>query len=182
MKRIIMKTTKFCSPQRVVITKSIQNDCFVNKTRVYNTGFYEIVDSYKKAGYKIIRCYSGTVREWGNMCDMSDLTSELSIYDRYGTSRRVDYKSVLWHVIHILTIAIKANSTNKYEKMLLRTIISDICRYAVINNANAYDPGYVKFALKHLKNVEETPAIIVLKRDLADLLDTSHFYNKKVCI
>jgi hypothetical protein len=31
-------------------------------------------------------------------------------------------------------------------------------------------PGYVKYALKHLKNVEETPAIIVLKRDLEDLL------------
>lgn len=50
MKRIIMQNTftKFCSPQRVVITKTIQNDCFVNISRVFNTGFYELVDSYKK--------------------------------------------------------------------------------------------------------------------------------------
>ena len=173
MKRIIMQSTKFCSSQRVVITKSIQNDCFVNKSRVINTGFYEVVDAYKKAGYRIVRCYSGTVREWGNMCDMNDLTSELSIYDRYGTSRRVDYKSVLWRVIHTLTVAIKAYSTNKVEKMLLRTIISDICRHAVVNSA--YDPRYARYALKRLKNVEETPAITVLKRDLAELLNTSHF-------
>ena len=173
MKRIIMKTTKFCSPQRVVITKSIQNDCFVNKTRVYNTGFYEIVDSYKKAGYKIIRCYPGTVNEWGNMCDMNDLTSELSIYNRYDTSKYTNYEFTLEKVIHTLTVAIKANSTSAAEKMLLRTIISDICRYAVVNWKHA--PGYVKYALKHLKNVEETPAITVLKRDLTDLLDKSHF-------
>ena len=170
MKRIIMQNTftKFRSPQRVVITKSIQNDCFVNNTRVINTGFYELVNSYKKAGYKIIKCYSGTVNEWGNMCDMNDLTSELSIYDRYGISMRVDYRSDLWHVIHMLTVAIKANSTNKAEKMLLRTIISDICRHSVV--IGAYDPRYVKYALKHLKNVEETPAIIVLKRDLTEML------------
>lgn len=166
MKRIIMKST--LTKKYAVITKSIQNDCFVNKNRVDNIGFYELVDSYKKAGYKIIRYYSGTVNEWGNMCDMNDLTSELSIYDRYDTSRHTDYKSALQKVIHTLTVAIKANSTNAAEKMLLRTIISDICRYAVVNWKHA--PGYVKYALKHLKNVEETPAIIVLKRDLEDLL------------
>ena len=169
MKRIIMQTTKFCSPQRVVITKTIQNDCFVNKSRVINTGFYEVVNSYKKAGYKIVKFYPGTVNEWGNMCDMNDLTSELSIYGRYGISRRADYKSVLWRVIHMLTVAIKANSTNKAEKMLLRTIISDICRHAVVNSA--YDPRYVRYALKRLKNVEETPAITVLKRDLTEMLN-----------
>ena len=75
--------------------------------------------------------------------------------------------------IHTLNVAIKTNRTIAAEKMLLRTIISDICRYAVVNWK--YAPGYVKYALKHLKNVEETPAIIVLKRDLADLLDISHF-------
>jgi len=175
MKRIIMQNTftKFRSPERVVITKTIQNDCFVNISRVFNTGFYELVDSYKKAGYEIIKCYSGTVNEWGNMCDMNNLTSELSIYDRYGTSRRVDYKSVKWHVIHWLTVAIKSNSTNKAEKMLLRTIISDICRHSVVNGA--YDPRYVRYALKRLKNAEETPAIIVLKRDLTESLNALHF-------
>ena len=168
MKRIIMRDT--ITKKYAVITKSIQNDCFVNKNRVDNIGFYELVDSYKKAGYKILRCYSGTVNEWGNMCDMNNLTSELSIYDRYNPEygKITDYKMVLQKVIHVLTIAIKANSTSAAEKMLLRTIISDICRYAVVNWKHA--PGYVKYALKHLKNVEETPAIIVLKRDLEDLL------------
>ena len=167
MKRIIMRDT--LTKKYAVITKSIQNDCFVNKRKVDNIGFYELVDCYKKAGYKIIRCYSGTVREWGNMCDMNDLTSELSIYDRYDTSKHTNYKFALDKVIHTLTVAIKANSTSAAEKMLLRTIISDICRYAVVNWKHS--PGYVKYALKHLKNVEETPAIIVLKRDLEDLLD-----------
>ena len=125
-----------------VITKSIQNDCFVNKNRVDNIGFYELVDSYKKAGYKIIKFYLGTVNEWGNMCDMNDLTSELSIYDRYDTSKHTNYKFALDKVIHTLTVAINWK----------------------------HSPGYVKYALKHLKNVEETPAIIVLKRDLEDLL------------
>ena len=142
MKRIIMRDT--LTKKYAVITKSIQNDCFVNKRKVDNIGFYELVDCYK------------------------DLTSELSIYDRYDTSKYTDYKFALEKVIHTLTVAIKANSTSAAEKMLLRTIISDICRYAVVNWKHS--PGYVKYALKHLKNVEETPAIIVLKRDLEDLL------------
>ena len=132
MKRIIMRDT--LTKKYAVITKSIQNDCFVNKRKVDNIGFYELVDTYKKAGYKIIRYYSGTVNEWGNMCDMNDLTSELSIA----------------------------------EKMLLRTIVADICRYTAVNYRLASVPMAV---LKQLKNVMETPAITVLKRDLTDLLN-----------
>ena len=156
----------------VIITKSIQNDCFVNKNRVDNIGFYELVDSYKKAGYKILRCYSGTVNEWGNMCDMNDLTSELSIYNRHGISKCgkiTDYKMVLQKVIHILTVAIKANSTNNSEKMMLRIIISDICRYGM-DTVNI--PAAV---LKRLAYAKETAAITVLRRDLTELLDKSHF-------
>ena len=172
MKRIIMRDT--ITKKYAVITKSIQNDCFVNKRKVDNIGFYELVDTYKKAGYKILKCYSGTVNEWGNMCDMNDLTSELSIYDRYSTKYDTvtDYKMVLQKVIHILTVAIKANSTSKAEKMLLRTIVADICRYTAVNYRLASVPMAV---LKQLKNVMETPAITVLKRDLTDLLDKSHF-------
>lgn len=172
MKRIIMRDS--LTKKYVYITKSIQNDCFVGKSRVSDIGFYELVDSYKKAGYKILKCIPGTVNEWGNMCDMNNLTSELSIYDRYSTKYDTvtDYKMVLQKVIHILTVAIKANSTSKAEKMLLRTIVADICRYTAVNYRLASVPMAV---LKHLKNVEETPAIIVLKRDLEDLLGKSHF-------
>ena len=164
MKRIIMRDT--ITKKYAVITKSIQNDCFVNKNRVDNIGFYELVDSYKKAGYKILRCYSGTVNEWGNMCDMNNLTSELSIYDRYNPEygKITDYKMVLQKVIHVLTIAVKANSTNNSEKMLLRTIISDICRYDV-DTVNI--PAAV---LKQLNYVKESAAIAVLRKDLTDLL------------
>ena len=104
------------------------------------------------------------------MCDMNDLTSELSIYDRYSTKYDTvtDYKMVLQKVIHILTVAIKANSTSKAEKMLLRTIVADICRYTAVNYRLASVPMAV---LKQLKNVIETPAITVLKRDLTDLLN-----------
>ena len=170
MKRIIMRDT--LTKKYAVITKSIQNDCFVNKNRVDNIGFYELVDSYKKAGYKILRCYSGTVNEWGNMCDMNDLTSSNSIYDRHGISKYgkiTDFKMILQKVIHILTIAIKANSTNNSEKMMLRIIISDICRYDV-DSVNI--PAAV---LKQLAYFKETPAITVLRRDLTDLLNASHF-------
>ena len=169
MKRIIMRDT--LTKKYAVITKSIQNDCFVNKRKVDNIGFYELVDTYKKAGYKILRCYSGTVNEWGNMCDMNDLTSELSIYDRYSTKYDTvtDYKMVLQKVIHILTVAIKANSTNNSEKMMLRIIISDICRYDV-DTVNI--PAAV---LKRLAYAKESAAIAVLRRDLTDMLDASHF-------
>lgn len=45
MKRIIMRDT--LTKKYAVITKSIQNDCFVNKRKVDNIGFYELVDTYK---------------------------------------------------------------------------------------------------------------------------------------
>ena len=170
MKRIIMRST--LTKKYAVITKSIQNDCFVNKNRVDNIGFYELVDTYKKAGYKILRCYSGTVNEWGNMCDMNDLTSSSSIYDRHGIlkyGKITDYKMLLQKVIHMLTIAIKANSTNNSEKMLLRIIISDICKYDV-DSVNI--PAAV---LKQLNYFKETAAITVLRRDLTELLNKSHF-------
>ena len=166
MKRVIMRdklTRKY-----VVITKSIQNDCFVNKHKVDNIGFYELVNTYKKASYKIIRCYSGTVNEWGNMCDMNNLTSELSIYDRYDTSKHIDYKSALQNVIHVLTATIKNNATSKSEKMLLRMFISDICKYA-----SKYT-NIPMIVLKWLKNFKEkSVAITALENELTIMLNKS---------
>ena len=165
MKRVIMRdklTRKY-----VVITKSIQNDCFVNKNRVDNIGFYELLNTYKKASYKIIRCYSGIVNVWGDMCDMNDLTSDLSVYDRYG-SNCVDHKSILQNVIHVLTSTIKNNTTNKSEKMLLRMFISDICKYA-----SKYT-NIPMIVLKWLNNFKEkSVAITALEKELTNMLNKS---------
>ena len=165
MKRIIMRdklTRKY-----VVITKSIQNDCFVNKHKVDNIGFYELVNNYKKASYKIIRCYFGTVSEWGDMCDMNNLTSELSIYDMY-CSNHVDYKSTLQNVIHVLTVAIKNDLTSKSEKIHLRMFISDICRYG------AKYTNIPMIVLKWLNNFKEkSVAITVLEKELTKMLNKS---------
>ena len=163
MKRVIMRNK--LTRKYVIITKSIQNDCFVNKHKVDNIGFYELVNTYKKASYKIIRFYSGTVSEWGNMCDMNNLTSELSIYDMY-CSNRVDYKSTLQSVIHVLTVAIKNDLTSKSEKMLLRMFISDICKYA-----SKYT-NIPMIVLKWLKNFKEkSVAITALENELTNMLN-----------
>ena len=165
MKRVIMRdklTRKY-----VVITKSIQNDCFVNKHKVDNIGFYELLNTYKKASYKIIRCYSGTVNEWGNMCDMNNLTSEMCIYDIH-CSNHVDCKSTLQNVIHVLTATIKNNDTNKSEKMLLRMFISDICKYA-----SKYT-NIPMIVLKWLNNFKEkSVAITALEKELTNMLNKS---------
>ena len=165
MKRVIMRDK--LNRKYVIITKSIQNDCFVNKHKVDNIGFYELVNTYKKASYKIIRCYSGTVSEWGCMCDMNNLTSELSIYDMY-CSNRVDYKSTLQNVIHVLTVAIKNNATSKSEKIHLRMFISDICKYA-----SKYT-NIPMIVLKWLKNFKEkSVAITALENELTNMLNKS---------
>ena len=67
-------------------------------------------------------------------------------------------------VIHMLNVAINAKCTDMDEKIFFGAIIKDI---------SELDPNSVNIpltALEYLKNVEETPAIIVLKRDLEDLL------------
>lgn len=165
MKRVIMRNK--LTRKYVIITKSIQNDCFVNKHKVDNIGFYELVNCYKKDGYKIIKCYSGTVSVWCNMCDMNNLTSELSIYDMY-CSNRVDYKSTLQNVIHVLTVAIKNNATSKSEKIHLRMFISDICKYA-----SKYT-NIPMIVLKWLKNFKEkSVAITALENELTNMLNKS---------
>ena len=79
MKRIIL--TGAFSKGYVVITKGLENDCYVNNRRVDNIGIYELIDTYKKLGCKIDKYTLGTVREWGNICDMNDLTSFKTIYE-----------------------------------------------------------------------------------------------------
>ena len=70
-------------------------------------------------------------------------------------------------VIHILNVAINAKCTDRDEKIFFGAIIKDI---------SELDPNTVNIpvtVIKYLGYVKESPAIIVLKRDLTDLLDIS---------
>ena len=71
-------------------------------------------------------------------------------------------------VIHMLNVAINAKCTDRDEKIFFGAIIKDI---------SELDPNSVNIpltALEYLRYVKESPAVAVLKRDLADLLDISH--------
>ena len=72
-------------------------------------------------------------------------------------------------VIHMLNVAINAKCTDRDEKIFFGAIIKDI---------SALDANTVNIpvtVIKYLGYVKESPAVAVLKRDLADLLDLSHF-------
>lgn len=75
-------------------------------------------------------------------------------------------------VIHMLNVAINAKCTDRDEKIFFGAIIKDISEL----DPNSADIPLT--ALKYLRYAKESPAIAVLKRDLADLLDLldiSHF-------
>ena len=72
-------------------------------------------------------------------------------------------------VIHMLNVAINAKCTDRDEKIFFGAIIKDI---------SALDADTVNIpqtVIRYLGYVKESAAISVLKRDLADLLDISHF-------
>ena len=72
-------------------------------------------------------------------------------------------------IIHMLNVAINAKCTDRDEKIFFGAIIKDI---------SALDPNTVNIPLKvfkYLGYVKQSAAITVLKIDLIDLLDKSHF-------
>ena len=72
-------------------------------------------------------------------------------------------------VIHMLNVAINAKCTDRDEKIFFGAIIKKI---------STLDPNTVNIPLtviRYLGYVKESPAVAVLRRDLADLLDKSHF-------
>ena len=76
-------------------------------------------------------------------------------------------------IIHMLNVAINAKCTDRDEKIFFGAIIKDI---------SALDPNTVNIPLKvfkYLGYVKQSAAITVLKIDLIDLLDRSHFSDKK---
>ena len=68
-------------------------------------------------------------------------------------------------VIKALAIAVSAKSTDEYEKMFLGQVAAEVSKYDV------YSVNIAEAALFYVSRLDETPAIIVLKRDLADLLN-----------
>ena len=78
-------------------------------------------------------------------------------------------KELKARVIHMLNVAINAKCTDKDEKIFFGAIIKDI---------SALDPNTVNIlqtVIRYMGYVKESAAIAVLKRDLEDLLDISHF-------
>ena len=72
-------------------------------------------------------------------------------------------------IIHMLNVAINAKCTDRDEKIFFGAIIKDI---------SALDPNTVNIPLKvfkYLGYVKQSAAITVLKIDLIDMLDRSHF-------
>ena len=72
-------------------------------------------------------------------------------------------------VIHMLNVAINAKCTDRDEKIFFGAIIKDI---------SALDADTVNIpqtVIRYLGYVKESAAIAVLRRDLTDLLDKSHF-------
>ena len=72
-------------------------------------------------------------------------------------------------IIHMLNVAINAKCTDRDEKIFFGAIIKDI---------STLDPNTVNIPLKvfkYLGYVKQSAAITVLKIDLIDLLDRSHF-------
>ena len=72
-------------------------------------------------------------------------------------------------VIRMLNVAINAKCTDRDEKIFFGAIIKDI---------SVLDPNSVNIPLKvfkYLGYVKESAAITLLKIDLIDLLDKSHF-------
>ena len=72
-------------------------------------------------------------------------------------------------IIHMLNVAINAECTDRDEKIFFGAIIKDI---------SELDPNSVNIPLKvfkYLGYVKQSAAITVLKIDLIDLLDRSHF-------
>ena len=72
-------------------------------------------------------------------------------------------------VIHMLNVTINAKCTDRDEKIFFGAIIKDI---SVLDANTVNIPLTV---IRYLGYVKESAAITVLKRDLTDLLDTSHF-------
>ena len=68
-------------------------------------------------------------------------------------------------MIKALSIAVSAKSTDEYEKMFLGQVAAEVSKYDV------YSVNIAEAALFYVSRLDETPAIIVLKRDLADLLN-----------
>ena len=72
-------------------------------------------------------------------------------------------------IIHMLNVAINAKCTDRDEKIFFGAIIKDI---------SALDPNTVNIPLKvfkYLGYVKQSAAITVLKIELIDTLDRSHF-------
>ena len=78
MKRIVLKDRY---NNIITITKALQNNCYVNHKKIDNIGIYELIKTYKYAGYKVFMYRTGQVYYWGSVCDMNSLQSFKTIFE-----------------------------------------------------------------------------------------------------
>lgn len=103
---------------------------------------------------------AGQLKELNHLADLGELEEK---------QKRDNMNEFKARVIHILNVAINAKCTDRDEKIFFGAIIKKI---------STLDPNTVNIPLtviRYLGYVKESPAIIVLKRDLTELLNTSHF-------
>ena len=81
MKRIVLKDRY---NNIITVTKALQNNCYVNHKKIDNVGIYELIKTYKYAGYKVATYRTGQVYYWGSVCDMNNLQSFKTIYELKG--------------------------------------------------------------------------------------------------
>lgn len=77
---------------------------------------------------------------------------------------------IAFKTVHALNVALYSSSIDRNEQILFKSIIDTIKLKVDCNKVNA-----AQRALDYLSLVKESPAITVLKRDLTDLLNKSHF-------
>lgn len=78
MKRILLKDRY---NNVISVTQSLQNNCYVNHKKIDNIGIYDLVRTYKYAGYKVSAYRIGQVYYWGSVCDMNNLQSFKTIFE-----------------------------------------------------------------------------------------------------
>ena len=122
---------------------------------------------------------AGQLKELNRLADLGELEEKQKILQNLHKVEGDTMEEFLKRkIIHMLKIAIKANITDRDEKIFFNAIIKDI---------SALDPNSINIpvtVINYLGYVKESAAITILKTDIRDLylrLYTSLF-TKIVCI
>lgn len=112
---------------------------------------------------------AGQLKELNRLADLGELEEKQKILQNLHKVEGDTMEEFLKRkIIHMLKIAIKANITDRDEKIFFNAIIKDI---------SALDPNSINIpvtVINYLGYVKESAAITILKTDIRDLY--LHFY------